>query len=552
MRARSQIGVSLLVAVHLLLGAWSAEHHSATFDEPMHVAAGAALWRTGDPRLDGNNPPLAKLLVAAPLMFRDLEFPWETREWKGAFHYAFGERFLYFSGNDADSILFAARMVNVGLSCFLALALWAWTRRRWGEGAALLTLTFYCLSPTLLAHASLATNDFPAVFFSLLALIAFDLSLEENARRAFAPAAAGAALAAFLCKYSAVLVMGAVGLLLLWEWGLVRRWPPPREGLLFFGLWILGAGIFLSAYPGAWSGFSTRLWQVGAGKHPSFLLGAFSDHGWPWYYGVAFLVKSSLAELAVFAGGGVLAVRQGRRSEPGLRLVFAALLLYLAAASVSRKQIGIRYVLIVYPLIACLAAPVARRLAGYLRRGAWAAALLGLAQCFAAASAAPHFIAYFNPAAGGAANGHRILLDSNLDFGQELKPFARFWRASGRPEVVLSYFGTASAAYHGIPAQHLLSHSAVQMRRKNSARPRAEWLVVSATNLAGVYGSPEDFSWLRDREPKAVLGHGLFVFDITGDAEAHRRLAAMYLKAGDRSLWERERLLAAALSRGAP
>jgi len=33
----------------------------------------------------------------------------------------------------------------------------------------------------------------------------------------------------------------------------------------------------------------------------------------------------------------------------------------------------------------------------------------------------PHYLAFFNELAGGPGSGHRVLVDSNLDWGQDLK-----------------------------------------------------------------------------------------------------------------------------------
>ena len=43
----------------------------------------------------------------------------------------------------------------------------------------------------------------------------------------------------------------------------------------------------------------------------------------------------------------------------------------------------------------------------------------------------PHFTAFFNRAAGGPANGPRYLLDSNLDWGQDVKKL-KAWLAESR------------------------------------------------------------------------------------------------------------------------
>ena len=72
-----------------------------------------------------------------------------------------------------------------------------------------------------------------------------------------------------------------------------------------------------------------------------------------------------------------------------------------------------------------------------------------------------------------------------------------------------------------------------------------ELLVVSANNLLGITPSLRGtYDWLRTREPVARPGWSLFVFDIGGDADAHRRLIEMYASFEAHALarLERERL----------
>ena len=49
---------------------------------------------------------------------------------------------------------------------------------------------------------------------------------------------------------------------------------------------------------------------------------------------------------------------------------------------------------------------------------------------------------------------------------------------------------------------------------------------MSANNLLGIHlnNDPDTYAWLRNRTPVAVLGGSIYVFDLTGDAEAIRRV----------------------------
>jgi len=539
---------AILIGVHLSLGVWAARTHSATFDEPFHIASGCSTWKTGDRRLSLSNPPLGPMLISAPLIFQKIALPLETKEWSGSFAVAFAERFLYWSGNDADRIVLSARLVNLLLSCLLGLLLWHFARSRWGDWPALLALSFYCFSPALLAHGSLATVDFPATFFGVSSVLAMLAFLREPAPR---PALAAGALSAagFLCKYTALLLWPAYALILLWKLGREgkRFFPALRMFLLFALLPFLGfIALHICLDREAAMGLLRYSMKAGWG-HPSFLLGRYSSQGWPAYYAVAFLAKSTLAEIVLLAGLLWLLARGEETAAAAAALMCA----YFAAASCSHTQLGLRHVLPAYPLLALAAAPAAKRLAAGWRYGARFAAAAAFCHALSSAAAAPHFLSYFNEAAGGPSNGYRILVDSNLDWGQDLKRLAEFLKSEGNPEVILSYFGTASPEYYGIRAQRLESENAIQLRWRDSDRPARELLVVSATNLQGVYYPPEQrLCWLKDVRPIARVGYSLFVYDVTRDAATHRRLAGIYSLRGDAPLAERELRRAQIISAG--
>lgn len=520
------------------MAAWSAWSDSATIDEPMFVATGYTTWLTGNLAIDPNNPPLAKLWIGLPLLFLRPTLDLTTPEWTGGWSYPFGERFLYYSGNRGDRLLLAARCANVLLSAALAAGLFWAARRRWGDGPALSALAVYAFSPNILAHASRATNDLPAAAAVTAAALCTAAFLEEG-KREQARLGALCALLAFLCKYSAALILPVWALAALWLAGQrdQRAWALGRLVILPY---LAGAALLVLALPVASGGIVSRLREIGGAAPPSFLFGHIRQGGFLVYGLAAPLVKSTLVELAL-AGAALWLLSRVKRFDAWIPALLAAA--YLAALSLSAKQIGLRYALPFYPCLAWLAAPVTAELRRRrLTRLAAAAVALHAASALAQA---PQFLPYFNEAAGGRANGWRLLADSNVDWGQDMKRLAGFLLEEENPEVILSYFGTASNEAHGIKAQHYASQQTVQRRWRNSDAPSRELLVVSATHLQGVYPPPHrNPTWLKERAPYARVGASLFVYDVTQDAEAHARLAAGYRAAGDAALAAREELRA--------
>ena len=152
---------------------------------------------------------------------------------------------------------------------------------------------------------------------------------------------------------------------------------------------------------------------------------------------------------------------------------------------------------------------------------------------WAGASAArsdPFPLAYFNELAGGPRGALRYVADSNLDWGQGLPALRDYVLAHELDAVYLSYFGTDRPEAYGIRFRPLPTYGRVGGPGGGeipATAPR-HVLVVSANNLLGVYlRAPDAFAFLRAKEPVAVLAGSLFVYDLTDDPDALRRLRAL-------------------------
>jgi len=148
-----------------------------------------------------------------------------------------------------------------------------------------------------------------------------------------------------------------------------------------------------------------------------------------------------------------------------------------------------------------------------LTRFSWAARRVAVGALLAllaveSLSIYPTYLAFFNWVSGGPANGRHWLVDSNLDWGQDLIRLKRYLDRNGIRELALCYFGTAPVDYYGIPDSIAPTTSQV------GNPPRFDGIVaVSVTPLQGVYVPPDDFAWLRDREPAARIGYSIHVYD---------------------------------------
>jgi hypothetical protein len=213
--------------------------------------------------------------------------------------------------------------------------------------------------------------------------------------------------------------------------------------------------------------------------------------------------------------------------------------LYWTSAIASGVNIGYRHLLPVVPptiiLIGATGDAISRALrsgdsiVGRSRRAmVGAAAVVGLLIWHAGESLriAPHYLAYFNPIAGGPQHAYRHLVDSSLDWGQDLMGLKKWLdehglQSPGHQPVYLSYFGSARSEYYGIDSKQLPGY--FDWWTPRVPEPLAGGVYcISATMLQGLYlMAPR--GWPPEYEVKyQSLLKDLRDFDSTGGNERAR------------------------------
>ncbi|WP_031224002.1 phospholipid carrier-dependent glycosyltransferase [Streptomyces roseochromogenus] len=218
-----------------------------------------------------------------------------------------------------------------------------------------------------------------------------------------------------------------------------------------------------------------------------------------WYYlPAALLVKTPLGLLALGTAGAVavVALRRLRPAAPYLLLPPGVL---LAAAMTGSRDFGTRYALFVPMFLAVAAACVPR----FGRR--WtAAATAALVLCTAVSSLRtfPYYLPYANEAFGGPAHTHRLLHDSNVDWGQDLGRLAdRLRQRYPHERVWLVYKGSGVPSYYGIHAGD---------PRTVPARQVHGLLAVSDSALAKARGRLAEL--IGSSRPAGDVGHSISLY----------------------------------------
>jgi hypothetical protein len=186
-------------------------------------------------------------------------------------------------------------------------------------------------------------------------------------------------------------------------------------------------------------------------------------------------------------------------------------------------NIGLRYILPVFPFLMVLSG----RLAGVALRGRlrWKLPIAVLLLWYGGESLSihPHYLAYFNQLAGGAQNGYKHLVDSNLDWGQDLKGLGRYLDRKGVNRVILSYFGSADPAWYGIDYEALPSHILLNPKVRCTRIRPGDTVAVSATNLYPLYVDLGGLSgYLREIGPVDHVGYSILIFRIPAGGEGVR------------------------------
>ncbi|MFZ0545437.1 MAG: phospholipid carrier-dependent glycosyltransferase [Candidatus Promineifilaceae bacterium] len=559
---------ALLIATSLLLLMFGLAVHSMmskspTYDEQSYIIRGLGYLR-GENTYMRVGHPLGLNALNTIFLVKDetVKLPTEDPSWQETSFHRPSELFLWEIGNDVAHIMFLARLPTVFLGLLLAALVgrWAWEIGGKRPFVGLFALALIALDPNILAHTRLATTDLGLAAGALLAGYLLWRYFQKPSWQRAILAGIGFGLLQDT-KSSAVLFVPlfalviAVGFLVLWRKD-GQGWRPFFIKIIlplvvafpvvaFLTLWA-AYGFDVSTLPASPPTFSQlggytlplahhieQLLYIGdrlQKSTPAFLLGNYSDSGWWYYFPITFLVKTPLPVLILLiAAITVLVRRLVRKQYKSLPVInLAALLIppvgFFAIALTSDINLGYRYLLPVLPFLvvftSAVLVPAVERV-----RPAQAGLIFSVVWLFVATLwISPDFLAFFNILAGGPENGWRVLVDSNLDWGQDLQNLKRWMDDHGVDEVWLSYFGEARPEYYGIAYRGLDSHPPrlmnPQARPFYPANPAPGIYAISATTLQGVHFSNHDlFAWFKAQKPVDKIGYSIFLYEVPSQSD---------------------------------
>jgi hypothetical protein len=294
--------------------------------------------------------------------------------------------------------------------------------------------------------------------------------------------------------------------------------------------------------------------QRAIGGNTTYYWGEVSASGWRSYFPVAYLLKETLAfHILTLLAISIALKRIIKTREKSLNaalgwmrdnfiltasLIFVAF--YWGYSIRSTLNIGVRHVLPTFPFIYLL---VARQIYSWFYIPSiespqnifeWLYSiyesfirpipkfivitfLLALS-IISLGLAHPFYLSYYNEIVG-IENGYKYIVDSNYDWGQDLKRLRDLIQsepAFSRNKIYLDYFGGGSPAYY-------LGSQFEPWWSAKGPPPSGSYFALSASILQGAHGKavkgivikPEDsYSWLRGLEPIRRAGTSIFIYQI--------------------------------------
>ena len=576
-RTASIIAGAMLFVMFLLM-VFSMKGDSLTMDEKSHLPAGYSYLTQQDMRINPEHPPLVKDLAAVPLLFiPGINFPYDSDAWTKMINgqWDFGSTLLFNSGNPVDTMIFWGRIPMILLTILTGFFVFKWSRELFGNTAALLSTFLFAFSPTYLAHGRLVTTDVGASLGILIGTYYFLKALKEPTKKNIIISGIALGIAELL-KFSVILlypfvillaglwwifkmmdfkaafkllffvfvvcflVIGPVYLFHTWNYPPQRQVSDSQDILKTYGSRFLANTVVwaadkpvIRAYAQYFLGVLMVTQRV-SGGNTTYFMGEVSNQGWKSYFPTVYLIKETVVFHLFSLIALFYAIWFWTKKKPFWQKFFTKLndlvknyfpqvamiiflFVYWTTSLLGNLNIGVRHLLPVFPFTMILAGGGVAKFIGKNKKIAILIGVMCLWQVVSIIAVYPSFLAYFNELVGGPKNGYLYTVDSNLDWGQDLKRLKTWTDENGVDKIYVDYFGGADAKYYlGDKFQPWWGD------RKREELPQGSYLAVSATFLQGgrgqiIPGLNEKhgyYSWLDNYQPVARIGYSIFVYHI--------------------------------------
>ena len=570
----------IIIASAVVLAILSVWNDSPVVDEVPHIGAGYSYVAQHSYQFNPEHPPLAKDLAGLGLLTLNLSQSAFSQKYSANWptdvngQWNFGRALIFQTGNDAVTLVRVAKIPGMIFFIISAWIVFIWTRKLFGDKAGLLAVFLFSFTPTIIAHSRLVTTDVALLFGVMISLYFLERYLENQNTKNFWVASVAIGFGQ-LTKFSAFLLIPLIIFLaMIWAYanhkklsGIIRiAWKTALMIMIGF-IFVVGpvyqlhllnysgekqkadATVILSSYgnrafadPVIWASDKPVLrpfaqyglgvlmiFQRNVGGNQTYFLGNMYNKAVKSYFPIVYALKEPIPFLILFVMAVVGFFVYVRSREKHLKewlrnhfaetTIFSWALFYWATSINSNLNIGIRHLIPVYGGTAILVAGQLSVLCKHIKQKKAYIALIGIMCAWLLAETLmvfPYYLTYFNQLAGGPTGGHRYVVDSNLDWGQDLKRLADWVSVNNIEKISLDYFGWADQTYY-------LGNKLVWIRNgqyKNAMdflrhNPSGGYIAVSATYYQQSIVSDKNYLWLTKYQPVTVIGNSIFVWNIT-------------------------------------
>ncbi|MEK9158334.1 MAG: glycosyltransferase family 39 protein [Patescibacteria group bacterium] len=486
----------------------------------------------------------------------------------------FGRTLIYHSGTDPINIIHSAKLPMIIFFVFSAILIFVWTKKMYGARSGLLALFLFALSPTVIAHSRFVTTDVPALFGILLATYFFTRYLNQRTTKNFWLASVAFGIA-MLTKFSTfLLVPYFIVLAIAWAWAYEHHYFEASAKIIVKTVLIIATGfiiivapvyqLHLINYPKNEQKSETirlirnyqspaiahsLIWasdkpvlrpfaeyglglamvsQRAEGGNRTYFLGKLSNDSFKSYFPVVFALKEPTPFLILLIsafGLGFIAWLNRRNSfktefknnfQPFAMALWV--FIYMVVSIRSNLNIGIRHLMPIYGFLYILVAGQFKNILGQLNFKKWPTIVVTILCVWYAGefvSVYPYYLTYFNEFAGGPSGGHRYVVDSNVDWGQDLWRLGDFVKENEITTIYSDYFGWADPTYYlGSTFNGIRGGRFTSKQSFLAENPNGGWLAISSTFYQESGATDKSYAWLDKIKPKTIIGNSILVWHI--------------------------------------
>lgn len=559
-QAITQITKILLLTILTIELFFSQMHTSMTFDETPHIAAGYSKLITGDYRMNTEHPPLMNLLQGMPLLLLKPKINFEDKSWTQKNLLEFTKKFFFEDNKNPKKMLFYARIPMMIITILLGWALFKWAETFGQKTAilALAIYTFepnilahgilattdigfafftfiaiYCYwkffnQPTktnlLFASITMALaqlTKYTAIFlwptYILIILFTIKNATKQTKIKTlqypFQEKIKNIKLKYFYFHSISLIIIAIITITLIncaylfYETGTPLKTAMLKDNTLDKTTYppdkIFGENKIIKFITEKIPNPMPYYYTKGLGfviteskkTNKNIIFGKEYSNGAWHYFITAFSLKSTIALILLIALAIILPQKTQKMKNTWQFMLIPAIVLLLALSN-STKQIGIRYILAIFPLIILwTAAKITNSKLFEKKYTKYIILLIITAHAISSAAASPDYISYYNEFIGQE-NGWKYFTDSNTDWGQDFDKLVKY--ANCKPNIKIKYLGTNDLTFYGLNTKIA----------KDTCEP--EILAISAS-----IQSSEQFKWLKEYKPFDKIGNSILLYNIT-------------------------------------